>query len=133
MQVIDGLPKRGHCPSAEIDHHDERRIRAEGSEVKPIVEIVHRVEIAKRRDRGRSQGDGNKWFSSEGIDEVGLLCLCSNAAGRVDVPQIVDLVEREPIRDVSIPVLGNSVAMPVCLSILTNVSLLGVVPGRGSH
>ena len=101
MQVIDGLPKLGHSPGEKIDHLDVRGIRGEGSEFKPIVETIRRVEIAQCRHRGRIQDYGFRQirFSRGRIETVGLLsgCTLPPTARSIDIPQEVVTVEREPI------------------------------------
>jgi len=102
MQEIDGLPKLGRYSVGDIDHLDESCTRGiEPLELKPIVKVAQGVEIAEGRRRGRTQGLGEKRFSSEGVEEEGGLCSHLGyrvGFGTIDIPQQVKLAKREPIR-----------------------------------
>src|SRR5215471_272494 len=92
MQEIDGWHTPDHCSVGDVDHVDDSRTGGvESRKLKPIVEMVYGIEIAQRRHRGRIHGLGEKRLSSEGVKEEGRVIEI------VDIPQQVELAERDPI------------------------------------
>src|SRR6476659_881753 len=100
MQEICRLPHRGHSAFEEADCHEESPARGvKGSEIKPIVEVVAWIEISKSRRNLRSQEPGKNRLSIQGIEKVSRLRhgTVHRGFGTVDIPQDVEIAEREAI------------------------------------